>query len=182
MAPPARAPAAAPAAVAEQSVPTPATESSAAAQSSSSSTPSPAAGAPDREPEVEMTNPVPDRKRGHSAVDPSAPAAAEDDRGPMVIEDKRQRLQEEIAMVAADCQDETPIEWDEDEERVWKHRLKHIEDLKSNQTCERVPRQSVSQRVLSHRWVQKPHRSRYTVRGFEQELTGAENLCAPTPL
>ena len=87
MAPPARAPAAAPAAVAEPSVPTPATESSAAAAQSSSpsSTLSPAACAPDREPEVEMTNPVPDRKRGHSAVDPSSPAAAEDDRGPMVI-------------------------------------------------------------------------------------------------
>ena len=118
MAPPAAAPAAAPTAVAEPSVPTPATESSAAAaqSSSSSSTPSPAAGAPDRE--VEMTNSVPDRKRGHSAVDPSSPAAAEDDRGPRVIEDKRQRLQEKIAVVAAECQDEAPIEWDEDEERV----------------------------------------------------------------
>ena len=44
-----------------------------------------------------MTDPVPDRKRAHSAVDPSSLAAAEDDREPMVIEDKRQRLQEEIA-------------------------------------------------------------------------------------
>ena len=85
-------------------------------------------------------------------------------------------------MVAAECQDETPIEWDEDEERVWKQRRKHIDDLTSNQTYERVPRQSVSQRVLSHRWVDKPHRSRYTVRGFEQELTGAEDFYAPTPL
>ena len=69
MAPPAAAPAAAPATAAEPSVPTPATESSAAAAhpSSSSSAPSPAAGALDRE--VEMANPVPDRKRDHSAVD-----------------------------------------------------------------------------------------------------------------
>ena len=85
-------------------------------------------------------------------------------------------------MVAAECQDETPIEWDEDEERVWKQRRKHIDDITSNQTYERVPRQSVSQRVLSHRWVDKPHRSRCTVRGFEQELTGAEDFYAPTPL
>ena len=116
MAPPAAAPAAAPAAVAEPSVSTPATESSAAAaaqSSSSSSTPSPAAGAPGREPEVEMTNPVPDRKLDHSAVDQFSSAADEDDRGPMVIEDKRQRLPDEIAMVAAECQDESPIEWDE---------------------------------------------------------------------
>ena len=62
------------------------------------------------------------------------------------------------------------------------HRLKHIEDLKSNQTYERVLRQNVSQRVLSHRWVDKPHRSRYTVRGYEQELTGSEDFYAPTPL
>ena len=129
-----------------------------------------------------MTNPVPDRKRGHSAVDPSSPAAAEDDRGPRVIEDKRRRLQEEIAMVAAECQDETPIEWDEDEEGGGKQRRKHIDDLTSNQTYERVPRQSVSQRVFSHRWVDKPHRSRCTVRGFEQELTGAEDFYAPSPL
>ena len=100
----------------------------------------------------------------------------------MVIEDKRQRLQDEIAMVAAECQDESPIEWDEDEERVWKHRLKHIEDLKSNQTYERVQRQNVSQRIFSYRWVDKPHRSRYTVRGYEQELTGSEDFFSPTPL
>ena len=124
--------AAAPAAVAEPSVPTPATDSSAAAAQSSSSCSTPSPAAADKEPEVEMTNPVPDRKRGPSAVDPSSPAAAEDDRGPMALEDKRQRLQEEIAMVPAECQDETPIEWDEDEERVWKHRLKNIEDLKSD--------------------------------------------------
>ena len=85
----------------------------------------------------------------------------------MVIEDKRQRLQDEIAMVTAECQDDSHIEWDEDEERVWKHRLKHIEDLKANQTYERVQRQNVSKRVLSYRWVDKPHRSRYTVRGYE---------------
>ena len=108
--------------------------------------------------------------------------ADEDDRGPMVIEDKRQRLQDEIAMVAAECQDESLIEWDEDEEVVWKHRLKHIEDLKSNQTYESVQRQNVSQRVLSYRWVDKPHRSRYTERGYEQELTGSEDFFAPTPL
>ena len=77
---------------------------------------------------------------------------------------------------------QSPIEWDEDEEREWKHRLKHIEDLKSNQTHERVQRQNVSQRVLSYRWVDKPHRSRYTVRGYEQELTGSEDFCASTPL
>ena len=46
-----------------------------------------------------MTDPVSDRKRAHSVVDPSSPALAEEDREPMVIEDKRQRLQEEIAMV-----------------------------------------------------------------------------------
>ena len=127
-----------------------------------------------------MANPVPDRKRDHSAVDHSSSAADEDDHGPMAIEDKRQRLQDEIAMVAAECQDESPIEWDEDEERVWKHRLKHIEDLKSNQTYERVQRQNVSHRVLSYRWVDKPHRSRHTVRGYEQELTGSEDFYAPT--
>ena len=55
-----------------------------------------------------MTNPVPDRKRDHSAVDQSSSAADEHDRGPMFIEDKRQRLQDEIAMVAAECQDESP--------------------------------------------------------------------------
>ena len=65
---------------------------------------------------------------------------------------------------------------------MWKHRLKHIEDLKSNQTYERVQRQNVSQKVLSYRWVDKPHRSRYTVRGYEQELTGSEDFYAPTPL
>ena len=27
-------------------------------------------------------------------------------------------------MVTAECQDDSHIEWDEDEERVWKHRLK----------------------------------------------------------
>ena len=136
MAPPAAAPAAAPAVIAGPSVPTPATELSAAAAhaSSSSSAPLPVAGALDRE--VEMANPVPDRKRDHSAVDQSSSAADEDDRRPMVIEDKRQRLQDEIATVTAECQDESPIEWDEDDERVWKHRLKHIEDLKSNQTYE----------------------------------------------
>ena len=159
------------------------TESSAVAQSSSSSsTQSPAVRALDREPEVEMTNPVQDRKRDHSTVDQSSSAADEDYRGPMVIEDKRERLQDEIAMVAAECQDESPIEWDEDEDRVWKHRLKHMEDLKSNKTYERVPRQKVSQRVLSHRWVDKLHRSRYTARGYEQELTGSEDFYAPTPL
>ena len=115
-----------------------------------------------------MTDHVADRKRPHSAVDLS-------------VEDKRQRLQEEIAMIAAECQEEAPIEWDEDEERVWKQRRKHIDDLISNQTYERVPRQSVSQRVLSYRWVDKPLRSRYTVRGFELELTGAEDYYAPTP-
>ena len=83
----------------------------------------------------------------------------------MVVEDKRQRLQDEIAMVAGECRDV-------DEERVWKHRLKHIEDLKSNQTYERVLRQRFD----------KPHRSRYTVRGYEQELTGSEDFYAPTPL
>ena len=60
-----------------------------------------------------MANPVPDRKRDHSAVDQSSSAADEDDPGPMVIE--------------AECQDESPIEWDEDEERVWKHRMKHVQ-------------------------------------------------------
>ena len=45
-----------------------------------------------------------------------------------------------------------------------------------------MQRQSVSQRILSYRWVDKPLRSRYTVRGFEQELTGAEDFYAPTPL
>ena len=100
----------------------------------------------------------------------------------MVIEDKRQRLQDEIAMVTAECQADSHIEWDEDEERVWKHRLKHIEDLKANQTYERVQRQNVSQKILSHRWVDQPHRSRYNVRGYEQELTGSEDFYAPTPL
>ena len=175
-------PAAAPAAVAEPSVTTPnaATELSAAVarSSASSSTLSPAACVPDREPEVVMTDPVSDRKRAHSVVDLSSPAVAEEDREPMVIEDKRQRLQKEIAMVAAECQEEVPIEWDEDEERVWRQRRKHLEDLVSNQTYERVPRQSVSQRVLSYRWVDKPLRSRYTVRCFEQELTGAEDFYA----
>ena len=85
-------------------------------------------------------------------------------------------------MVTAQCQADSHIEWDEDEERVWKHRLKHIEDLKANQTYERVQRQNVSQKILSHRWVDKPHRSRYTVRGYEQELTGSEDFYAPTPL
>ena len=129
-----------------------------------------------------MTDSAADRKRDHSAVDQSSSATDEEDRGPMIIEDKRQRLQDEIAMVTAECQDDSHIEWDEDEERVWKHRLKHIEDLKANQTYERVQRQNVSQKVLSHRWVDKPHRSRYTVRGYEQELTGSEDLYAPTPL
>ena len=92
----------------------------------------------------------------------------------MVIEDKRQRLQDEIAMVTAECQDDSHIEWDEDEEHVWKHRL--------NQTYERVQRQNVLQRVLSCRWGDKPHRSRCTMRGCEQELTGSEDFCAPTPL
>ena len=94
----------------------------------------------------------------------------------MVIEDKRQRLQDEIAMVTAECQDDSHIEWDEDDERVWRHRLKHIEDLKANQTYERVQRQNVSQRVLSHRWVDKQKSSRYTVRGYEQELFYAPPL------
>ena len=69
------------------------------------------------------------------------------------IEDKCQRFQDEIAMVAAECQDESPTEWDVDEERVWKHRLKHIEDVMSKQTYECVQRQKVSQRVVSYRWV-----------------------------
>ena len=129
-----------------------------------------------------MTDSAAERKRDHSAVDQSSSATDEEDRGPMVIEDKRQRLQDEIAMVTAECQDDSHIEWDEDEERVWKHRLKHIEDLKANQTYERVQRQSVSQKILSHRWVDKPHRSRYTVRGYEQELTFSEDFYAPTPL
>ena len=86
IAPPARAPAAAPATAAEPSVPTPnaATESFAAAASSnsSSSTPSPAC-APDKELEVEMTDAVSDRKRAHSTVDSSSSAVANDDREPM---------------------------------------------------------------------------------------------------
>ena len=123
-----------------------------------------------------MTDHVADRKRAHSAVDLSSSAMAEE---PMTVEDKRQGLQEEIAMIAAECQEEAPIEWDEDEKRVWKQRRKHIDDLISNQTYQRVPRQSVSQRVFSYRWVDKPHRSRHTVRGFELELTGAEDFHAP---
>ena len=129
-----------------------------------------------------MTDSAADRKRDHSAVDQSSSATDEEDRGPMFMEDKRQRLQDEIAMVTAECQDDSHIECDEDEERVWKHRLKHIEDLKANQTYERVQRQNVSQKILSHRWVDKPHRSRYTVRGYEQDLTGSEDFYAPTPL
>ena len=63
------------------------------------------------EPEAEMTNPAADRQRDHSAVDQSSSATDEEDRGPMVIEDKR------------DCDgdsrmDDSHIEWDEDEERV----------------------------------------------------------------
>ena len=81
-----------------------------------------------------MTDSAAERKRDHSAVDQSSSATDEEDRGPMVIEDKRQRLQDEIALVTAECQADSHIEWDEDEERVWKHRLKHIEDLKANQT------------------------------------------------
>ena len=45
---------------------------------------------------------------------------------------------------------------------------------------ERVQRQNISQKIFSHRWVDKPHRSRYTVRGYEQELTGSEDFYAPT--
>ena len=123
-----------------------------------------------------MTDHVADRKRPHSAVDLSSSAMAEE---PMTVKDKRQGLQEEIAMIAAECQEEAPIEWDEDEKRVWKQRRKHIDDLISNQTYQRVPRQSVSQRVLSYRWVDKPLRSRHTVCGFEQELIGAEDFHAP---
>ena len=131
---------------------------------------------------AEMTDSAADRKRDHSTVDQSSSTTDEDDRGPMVIEDKRQRLQNEIAMVTADCQDDSPIEWDEGQERVWKHRLKHIEDPKSNQTYERAQRQNVSQKLLSYRCVDKPHRCRYIVRGYEQELTGSEDFYAPTPL
>ena len=98
-----------------------------------------------------MTDPAADRKRDQSAVDQSSSATDEEDRGPMVVEDKRQRLQDEIAMVTAECQDDSHIEWDEDEERVWKHRLKHIEDLKANQTYERVQRQNVSLLVCAER-------------------------------
>ena len=185
MAPPAgalAAAAAAPAAVAEPSVPiaTEASSTQSRSSSSSSSSSSPAKPPAVPEPEAEMTDPAADRKRDHSAVDQSSSATDEEDRGPMVIEDKRQRLQDEIALVTAECQDDSHIEWDEDEERVWKHRLKHIEDLKANQTYERVQRQNVSQKVL--RWVDKPHRSRYTVRGYERELTGSEDFYAPTLL
>ena len=121
-----------------------------------------------------MTDSAAERKRDHSAVDQSSSATDEEDRGPMVIENKRQRRQNAKA--------DSHIEWDEDEERVWKHRLKHIADLKANQTYERVQRQNVSQKILSHRWVDKPHRSRYTVRGYDKELTGSEDFYAPTPL
>ena len=185
MAAPAGTPAAAaPAAVAEPSVPIATEASSTQSSSSSSSLSSSSPASPPAAPELEaeMADPAADRKRDHSAVDQSSSATDEEDRGPMVIEDKRQRLPDEIAMVTAECQDDSPIEWDEDEERVWKHRLKHIEDRKANQTYERVQRQNVSQRVLSHRWVDKPHRSRYIVRGYEQELTGSEDFYAPTPL
>ena len=85
MAPPAGSPAAAaPAAVAEPSVPI-ATEAS-SAQSSSSSSPASPPAVP--EPEEEMTDPAADRKRDHSTVDQSSSATDEEDRGPMVIEDK----------------------------------------------------------------------------------------------
>ena len=63
-----------------------------------------------------------------------------------------------------------------------------LSGMKTKNACdERVQRQNVSKRVLSNRWVDKPHRSRYTVRGYEQELTGSEDfmlplLCGPTIL
>ena len=41
---------------------------------------------------------------------------------------------------------------------------------------------NVSHKVLSYRWVDMPHRSRYIVRGYVQELTGSEDLNVPTPL
>ena len=91
--------AAATATVAEPSVPI-ATEAKTTQSGSSSwvsSAPPPAV----TEPEVEMTDLVADRKRTHSAVDLSSPATADE---PMTAEDKRQRLQEEIAMIVAECQ------------------------------------------------------------------------------
>ena len=117
----------------------------------------------------------------HSAVDQSSSATDEENGGLMVIEDKRQQLQDEIAMVTAKCQDDFLIEWDEDEKRVWKHRLKHIEGLKATRRTS-VCNARKSHRILSHRWVDKPHRSRYIVRGYEKELTGSEDFYAPTPL
>ena len=143
--PPAGAPAAAPATVAEPSVLI-ATEATAAQPSSSSSAQPPTA----TEPEAEMTDHVADRKRARSAVDLSSPAMAEE---PTTVEDKRQRLQEEIEMIAAECQEEAPIEWDEDEERVWKQRRKHIDDATSERLTTSsqlsMGRQTSSQQVHS---------------------------------